>query len=51
MPDNTIVIRRVRVVFRFWMAERLVLLVIVYDIGMTLIGVLVGLIRRAYLLV
>ena len=49
--NNTIVIGLVRVVFRFWIAERLVLLVIVYDIGMTLTGGLVGLITRAYLLV
>ena len=33
----------VRVEFRCWMAEMLVLLVIVYDIGMTLTGGLVGL--------
>ena len=39
------------VVFRCWIAERLVLLDIVYDIGMTPIGGLVRLIRPAYVLV
>ena len=44
-------IELVRVVFRCWRDERHVLLVKVYDIGMTLTGSLVGLFRRAYLLV
>ena len=43
-------IELVRVVFRCWRDEMQVQLVIVYDIGMTLTGSLVGLFRRAYLL-
>ena len=41
----------VRVVFRCWMTERLVLLVIMYDIRMALTSCWAGLIRRACLLV
>ena len=41
----------VRVVFRCWMVERLVLLVIMYDIVMALTSCKAGLIRRACLLV